>query len=44
MVKTLRGNIHDPNQRDHLEEFINAKEKYYKNILKESFTQSIIGK
>jgi hypothetical protein len=43
-VKTLRGNIHDPNQRGHLEQFINAKEKDYKESLQESFSQSIIGK
>jgi hypothetical protein len=39
-----RGNIHGPNQRDHLEQFINAKEKDYREILQESFSQSIIGK
>jgi hypothetical protein len=44
MVKPLRGNIHGPNQRDHLEQFINAKEKDYKEILQESFSQSIIDK
>jgi hypothetical protein len=44
MVKPLRGNIHDPNQRDHLERFINAKEKDYKEILQEIFSQSIISK
>jgi hypothetical protein len=38
------GNIHGPNQRDHLEQFINAKEKDYKEILQESFSQSIIDK
>jgi hypothetical protein len=43
MVKPLRGNIHGPNQRDHLEQFINAKEKDYREILQESFSQSIIG-
>jgi hypothetical protein len=44
MVNPLQGHIHSPNQRDHLEQFINAKEKYYKEILQESFSQSIIGK
>jgi hypothetical protein len=42
--KTLRGNIHGPNQRGHLKKFIDAKEKYYKEILPESFSQSIIDK
>jgi hypothetical protein len=42
MVKPLQGNIHGPNQRGHLEQFINAKEKYYREILQESFSQSII--
>jgi hypothetical protein len=36
--------MHDPSQHDHLEQFINAKEKYYKEILQEIFSQSIIGK
>jgi hypothetical protein len=44
MVKTLRGNIHGPNQHNHLEQFINAKEKDYIEILQESFSQSIIEK
>jgi hypothetical protein len=44
MVKTLRGNIHDPNQCDHLEQFINAKEKDYREILQEHFSQLIIEK
>jgi hypothetical protein len=44
MVKPLWGNIHGPNQRDHLEQFINAKEKDYREILQESFSQSIIDK
>jgi hypothetical protein len=44
MLKPLRGNIHDPSQRGHLEQFINAKEKDYREILQESFSQSIIGK
>jgi hypothetical protein len=44
MVKPLRGNIHGPNQRGHLEQFINAKEKDCIDILKESFSQSIIDK
>jgi hypothetical protein len=34
VVKPLRGNIHDPSQRGHLEQFINAKEKDYKEIYK----------
>jgi hypothetical protein len=42
--KTLRGNIHDLSQRDHLEQFSNAKEKDYREILQESFSQSIINK
>jgi hypothetical protein len=42
--KTPTGNIHGPSQHDHLEQFINAKEKYYREILQESFSQSIIGK
>jgi hypothetical protein len=44
VVKPLRGNIHSPSQCDHLEQFINAKEKDYKEILQESFSQSIIRK
>jgi hypothetical protein len=44
VVKPLWGNIHGPNQRGDLEQFINAKEKDYKEILKEIFSQSIIGK
>ena len=44
MVKPLRGNIQGPNQHDHLEQFINAKEKDYKDILQESLSQSIIKK
>jgi hypothetical protein len=44
MVKPLQGNIHSPSQHSHLEQFINAKEKDYKDILQESFSQSIIGK
>jgi hypothetical protein len=31
--KTPTGNIHGPSQRDHLEQFINAKEKDYREIL-----------
>jgi hypothetical protein len=42
MVKPLGGNIHGPSQRDHLEQFINAKEKDYKENLQEIFSQSII--
>jgi hypothetical protein len=34
VVKPLWGNIHDPSQRGHLEQFINAKEKYYREIYK----------
>ena len=44
MVKPLGGNIHDPSQRDHLEQFINAKEKDYIDILQEILSQSIIEK
>jgi hypothetical protein len=44
VVKALWGNIHDPNQRGHLEQFINAKEKDYKEILQEGFSQSTINK
>jgi hypothetical protein len=44
VVKPLRGNIHGPNQRDHLEQFINEKEKYYREDLQEIFSQSIIEK
>ena len=44
MVKPLQENIHGPNQRDNLEQFINAKEKDYRDILQESFSKSIIGK
>ena len=32
--KTLWGNIHGPNQRGHLEQFVNEKEKNYKDIYK----------
>jgi hypothetical protein len=39
MVKPLRGNINGPSQRSHLEQFINAKEKDYREILQESFSQ-----
>jgi hypothetical protein len=42
--KTPTRKIHDPSQRDHLENFINEKEKYYKEILQEIFSQSIIRK
>ena len=38
VVKPLRGNIHDPSQRDHLEQFINAKKKNYRKILQESLS------
>jgi hypothetical protein len=44
MVKLLRGNIHGPDQRGHFEQFINAKEKDYREILQEIFSQLIIGK
>jgi hypothetical protein len=44
VVKPLWGNIHGPSQRNHLEKFINAKEKDYKDILQESFSQYIIEK
>jgi hypothetical protein len=44
VVKPLWGNIDGPNQRNHLEQFINAKEKDYREILQESFSQSIIEK
>jgi hypothetical protein len=44
MVKPLQGSIHNPSQRDHLEQFINAKEKDYREILQESFSQLIIDK
>ena len=44
VVKPLWGNFHDPIQCDHLEQFINEKEKYYRDILQESFSQSIIDK
>jgi hypothetical protein len=44
MVKPLWGNIHSPSQRSHLEQFINAKEKDYREILQEIFSQSIIDK
>jgi hypothetical protein len=44
MVKPLQGNIHGPSQRNHLEQFINAKKKDYREILQESFSQLIIGK
>jgi hypothetical protein len=32
MVKPLEGNIHSPNQHGYLEQFIDAKEKYYNEI------------
>jgi hypothetical protein len=38
MVNPLRGNIHGPSQRNHLEQFINAKEKYYRENLQEIFS------
>jgi hypothetical protein len=44
MVKPLQGNIHGPSQCDHLEQFINAKEKDYREILQESFSKSVIEK
>jgi hypothetical protein len=44
MVKPLWGRIHDPSQHRHLEQFINAKEKDYREILQEIFSQSIIEK
>jgi hypothetical protein len=44
MVKSLWGNINGPNQHGHLEKFINAKEKDCREILQESFSQSIIEK
>jgi hypothetical protein len=44
MVKRIWGNIHDPKQRSHLEHFINEKEKYYREILQDIFSQSIISK
>jgi hypothetical protein len=44
VVKPLKGNIHDPSQRGHLEQFINAKEKDYREILQDSFSQYIINK
>jgi hypothetical protein len=44
VVKPLWGNIHGPSQHGHLEQFINAKEKDYKEILQERFSQSIIDK
>ena len=34
MVKPLQGNIHEPSQHGHLEQFINEKEKYYRDIYK----------
>jgi hypothetical protein len=36
--------MHNPIQQDHLEQFINAKEKDDKEILQETLSQSIIGK
>jgi hypothetical protein len=44
VVKPLRVNIHNPSQRGHLEQFINAKEKDYKESLQEILSQSIIDK
>ena len=44
VAKSLWGNIHGPNQRGHLEQFINAKEKYYNCILQDIFSQLIIDK
>jgi hypothetical protein len=44
MVRPLWGNIHDPIQRGHSEQFIDAKEKYYRDILQDIFSQSIIVK
>jgi hypothetical protein len=44
MVKPLWGNIHGPNQCDHLEQFINAKEKDYREILQDSLSKLIIDK
>jgi hypothetical protein len=44
MVKPLWGNIHGTNHRDHLEQFINKKEKDYRDILQDIFSQSIIDK
>jgi hypothetical protein len=44
MVKPIHGKIHVPNQRRHLEQFINEKEKDYGDILQKSFSQSIICK
>jgi hypothetical protein len=34
MVKPLWGNIHDPSQHDHLEQFINAKKKITERFYK----------
>jgi hypothetical protein len=42
--KTPTGKHPRPQPTRHLEQFINAKEKYYREILQESFSQSIIGK
>jgi hypothetical protein len=42
--KPPRGNIHGPSQLNHLEQFINEKEKNYREILQESFSQLIIDK
>jgi len=44
VVKPVQGNIHGPIQRSHLEQFINAQEKDYIEILQESFSQLIIEK
>jgi hypothetical protein len=44
VAKPLRGNIHGPSQRGHMEHFINAKEKDYREILQQIFSQSIIDK
>jgi hypothetical protein len=41
--KTLVGSIHGPNQHDHLEKFINAKEKITRE-LQENLSQSIVRK
>jgi hypothetical protein len=44
VVKPIQGNIHDSNQRGYLDQVINEKEKYYREILQESFSQLIIKK
>ena len=36
--KPLWGNIHIPSQRDHLEQFINAKENITKRFTRDFFT------